>query len=460
MTPPQARVLERAAAMPCAGEPGTLHGPGRTPCRARRQIPGGRHAAALLAVIRREWLATLFGLSAIFAVVMALTSANPPERQWGELAAVSYAVSAVMAAVGRRRGATPAVLVSLAGAVLAPLAWMASTGLAQPEVHVITRSAQMLLHQGTPYASPAALAAAHAWQAYDPYLPALIAFGIPRALAGGLLTDPRVWFGIAFVITFGAALRVAGVPRPWWWTVLVAASPVVALPVAVGGDDLPVLGLVCLGLALAGRAEPGRWRWPVAAGLVLGLAAAMKATAWPALAVVLVLVARRGGWRATGMFTLAAAGLAALIDGPVVVVSPAATVANTITYPLGLAKVASPAASQLPGHMLAGAGAWGHWAALVLMAAAGLGVAAWLLVRPPADACSAGWRLVLGLTLLFGLAPASRVGYFLYPLGLAAWLMLSRWGSAGGRGDRAATRQPSADPVPALGRVAATGVHD
>jgi len=60
------------------------------------------------------------------------------------------------------------------------------------------------------------------------------------------------------------------------------------------------------------------------------------------------------------------------------------------------------------------------------MAAAGAGVAASLIIRPPKDAQAAGWRLVLGLTLLFGLAPASRVGYFVYPLGLAAWLLLLR----------------------------------
>ena len=455
MTPPQTRLLERAAAVPCAGEPGTGHDPGR----GRWQVPARQLLAIALRVTRREWLTVLFALSAIFATVTALTSSNPPERLWGELAAVSYATSAVIAATFRRRGAVPAVLVSVAGALFAPLAWMISTGMAQPEVHVIVRSARMLLHHGTPYASPAALAAAHAWQAYDPYLPALIAFGVPRALAGGLLTDPRIWFGVAFVITFGAALRVARVPRSRWWTVLVAAAPVVALPVAVGGDDLPVLGLVCLGLALAGRAERGQWRWPVAAGLVLGLAVAMKATAWPGLAVVLLLVGRRGGWRAAGWFTATAAALAALIDGPVIAAHPAAAVTNTIAYPLGLAKVASPAASDLPGHILASAGAWGHTTALVLMALAGAGVAAWLLLRPPADAHSAGWRLVLGLTLLFGLAPASRVGYLLYPLGLAAWLLLSRWtGRDHEEGD--CPRGRSVDPVPALGRAAVTGVHD
>ena len=474
MTPPLDRVQERPRALRRTGEPATTRHPGRAP---RTDLPAPRRrapVAAGLALIRRDWVAAMFGVSAVFAAVTAVTSFNAPERLWGLFASVSYAASAVIAAGLRRRGAGLAATVALVGAMLAPLAWMALTGRAQPEVGVIIRSAHMFLHQGTPYASPAALAAAHTWRAYDPYLPALIVFGIPRALGGGVLADPRIWFGVAFVITFAAALRVARVARPAWWTLLVTASPIVALPLAVGGDDLPVFGLLCLGLALAGRAggvltggvrgvgaEPrgvsagGRpWRWPVAAGLALGLAAAMKGTAWPALAVVVVLLARRGGWRAAGWFSVTVLGVALAVDGPAVAASPAATVVNTVLYPLGLAKAASPAASLLPGHVLAGAGAWGHWAALVLMALAGAGVGASLLIRPPKDAQPAGWRLALGMTLLFVLAPASRVGHSVYPLGLAAWLLLSRMAP------RRAAGGTSADPVPALGRSTAPHAHD
>src|SRR5215471_2136237 len=191
MTPTQARVLERTAISPSAGELGAVHDPGHSLLQGLGELPGRDLAAATLAVIRREWVATLFVLSAIFAVITALVSFNAPERLWGELAVVSYTISAVIAVAARRRGATPAALVGLAGALLAPLAWMAATGLAQPEVHVIIRSAQMLVHTGTPYSSPAALAAAHSWLAYDPYLPALIAFGMPRALAGGLRSGSR-----------------------------------------------------------------------------------------------------------------------------------------------------------------------------------------------------------------------------------------------------------------------------
>jgi hypothetical protein len=144
-------------------------------------------------------------------------------------------------------------------------------------------------------------------------------------------------------------------------------------------------------------------------------------------ALVTALLIARQGWRATSWFAVAVLGVGPAIDGPAVAAHPAAALANTVLYPLGLAKVASPAGSLLPGHLLASTGASGHWAALVLMALAGAGIGAWMIVRPPRDAHGAGWRLALGLMLLFVLAPASRVGYFVYPLGLAAWLLLSRW---------------------------------
>jgi len=418
VTPSLGQILEHTSAPAATGEPG----PGRP-----GWFPHGDRARAALAVIRREWVAGVFAMSAVFALVTALTSVNAPERVWGAVAAASYAVSAITAVVVRGRGIRLAVLIGLAGAVAAPLAWMAVTGMAQPEVAVIIRSAAMLVHRGTPYASPAALAAAHSWHAYDPYLPGLIVFGVPRAFVGGLVSDPRIWFGVVFVVTFGAAVRIARVPRPVWWTALVTASPVVALPLAAGGDDLPVLGLMCLGLALASRGSRSDWRWAAAAGLALGLATAMKATAWPAVAVVAVLLIARQGWRAVTWFGAAVIGVALAIDGPAVAAQPAAALANTVLYPLGLVKVTSPAASVLPGHLLASTGAVGHWTALVLMALAVTGVGAWMIVRPPRDAHAAGWRLALGLTLLFVLAPASRVGYFVYPLGLAAWLLLSRW---------------------------------
>jgi Glycosyltransferase family 87 len=200
---------------------------------------------------------------------------------------------------------------------------------------------------------------------------------------------------------------------------------VVAFPLSVGGDDLPVLGLICLGFALLAEPRGRDWSRLAAAGVVFGLAASMKATAWPALVVVLVLVAVRQSKRAAALVALAALVVAGLADGPVAAMDPAAMVLNTIAFPLGLAKVASPAASVLPGHLIASAGQAGHAAAIALVALAGLAVGAWLVARPPATVRAAVWRLAVGLTVLFLLAPATRAGYFMYPLGLTVWLLLT-----------------------------------
>ena len=62
--------------------------------------------------------------------------------------------------------------------------------------------------------------------------------------------------------------------------------------------------------------------------------------------------------------------------------------------------------------------------AVGLLSLAGLAIAASLVVRPPRDVPSATWRLILGLTLMFTLAPATRFGYYLYPAGLLVWLLV------------------------------------
>jgi hypothetical protein len=81
----------------------------------------------------------------------------------------------------------------------------------------------------------------------------------------------------------------------------------------------------------------------------------------------------------------------------------------------------------------------GHWAAVALLIAAGLGFAVSLIVRPPADGRAVAWRLALGLAVMFAMAPATRWGYFVYPIGLVGWMVLTR--------PPAALSQESAPPV-------------
>jgi hypothetical protein len=402
---------------------------------AVRQAPPNRPAAPrfgwpALAQVPRPLLVATFAASAVFAIIMALVTTYHAHRLWGVFAGCAYLLAAMAVLLWRSRGLDLALLISVAGALVAPMWLMAAERLQQPEVQVINRSAVLLMHRGTPYPGPAVTAAAHSPNVFDPYLPALTAFGIPRVLLGfSPVTDPRIWFGAAFVAAFGVALLIAGASDVVRWTALVAASPVIALSLTVGGTDVPVLACLCLGFALL-------WRQPrvVAAGLALGAAAAMKATAWPGLLVAVVLLAARDGRRAA--VSLAATGLAvvAAVVGPVAALGPRSLVQNTIAFPLGLASIKSQAVSPLPGRLLAETGPTGHLVAVALLALAGLAVLASLVIRPPRTVPAAIWRLIIALTAMFVLAPATRFGYFVYPVGLLVWLEVSRMGRTAGAG--------------------------
>ena len=395
-----------------------------------RQAPPGRPVPRRFdwpspAAVPRLWLTVGLVGSAAFAVALAMVTVWQAHRLWGIFAGISYLLAAMFVLVWKSRGRDVALVISLAGALVTPMWLMAGHGLQQPEVEVIEKSAAMLLHRGTPYPGLAMLATTHNPNVFDPYLPALTAFGIPRVLLGfSAATDPRIWFAAGFVVVFAAALALAGARDVVRWTALVAASPVIAFSLAVGGTDVPVLACLCLGFALLWRRPR-----PMLAGLALGAAAAMKATAWPGLAVAAVLLLARDGRRAAVSMTATALAAVAAVVGPVAAAGPRSLVQNTIAFPLGLTSVKSDAVSPLPGRLLAETGQTGHLIAVVLLALAGLAVIASLVVRPPRTVPAAVWRLIIALTAMFVLAPATRFGYFVYPVGLLAWLEVSRMGA-------------------------------
>ena len=367
----------------------------------------------------RRWLAGIFAGSAIFAALVAIFSSDSVHQLWGAIAACGYGLAVV--ATGRReepRGRDIALGLSFCGALFVPLAWMAAHALEQPEVAVVARSGASLIHQGTPYADAAVLAGTQDPNAYNPYLPVMALFGVPRALFGAnLLTDPRIWFGVVFIVVFWLALRVGGAPDPARWAILVAASPVIAFELAVGGTDVPMVAFLCLGFGFLWQ------RRPLLAGLALGVGAAMKATAWPAVLVAIALLAVSDGKRAVGSFALTAIAVVAVCVGPFVISHPKALVENTIMFPLGLASVTSQASSPLPGHVIAATGHVGHTIVVVLLVAAGLAIAVSLVVRPPRSVPRAVVLLAGAMTLMFVLAPSTRFGYFIYPATLMIWLL-------------------------------------
>ncbi|MFI9174724.1 glycosyltransferase 87 family protein [Streptomyces lincolnensis] len=402
-----------------------------------RPAPSGRAA---------RWAWAYWAACAGFALVLATTTALGPHRVWGTCAAVGYATAAVLTLRDARSWNRSGALAALAGAVVVPLAVLVASGDAQSEVGVVERSGALLLHSGSPYLPDPARTVE-----YNPYLPGMALFGVPRALFGaGPLTDARVWFGLAFLVCMffaarrpgGASLR-ASAAGPVSAVALLAGFPAVALPLAVGGVDLPVVGLMCLGLALAGRGGSG-----VAAGAAMGAAAALKWTAWPLLPVGLVLLAVTAGRRTTLRAAATALSVSALAVIPVALADPQAFVEHVVLFPLGEGGVRSPAASPLPGHLLAAHVPGGSTLATAALAAAALGVAVSLLIRPPGTVRAAADRLAVGLGIAICLIPATRFGYLVLPLVLAAWFRLPSSPSSSPTGPSPTGHSPADRPDP------------
>jgi hypothetical protein len=422
-------------------------------------VPGGGEAAAVphgwqsIVTMPRIWLAAGLVSCALFAGGVSLFSTDPLHRLWGSCAACAYALAALVVMAWRSRATTGvdvALGIAICGAILVPLLWMVLTGHGEPEVGVVASSAKTLIKHGTPYKSSKVLATTTDPNQYNPYLPLMAVFGVPQAMLGhGVLTDPRVWFGIVFLIVFAFALKIAGASDSGRWALLVTASPVIAFELCVGGTDVPMVAFMCLGFALLWRPSP------VAAGLALGIASSMKATAWPALVVAFTLLYVRDGKRVAWRFTMVALIVVALIVGPFAILRPDALVRNTILFPLGLASVKSQAASPLLGHVLAQTGVLGHTIAVALLISSGLAIAVSLVIRPPRDVPSATIRLVIGLSAMFVLAPSTRFGYFIYPAALMVWLLVAKAGRRSASQDEAQRREgppgPAPDVVPAPG---------
>jgi MYXO-CTERM domain-containing protein len=427
--------------------------------------------------------AFLYGCSAVFAGVAAVAMGIPLYRQWGQLAVGPYALAAVfMVVVARRSG--PAgrkigragagaaerrrrrwnwarvvgFVIVLFGATLVPLSlevvWRSEGNAAlhvQPEVvvvqqagvraaqgkdpyRVVDRNGHLVIHQS---AEPP-------YELYYPYLPGMVIFGFSSgsAVSGNeveaRLTDARIQFLVFTVVVSLVALSRLRPPSDARGRSLqvLTVLPTAALPLATGGDDMPVAALMLLGLAALQR------RRPVLAGLALGAASSLKFTAWPLVVFGLWVVRDLSGHRAAGRYALGVVAVVGPVVFPVALRNPSAFVDNVIRFPLGLAGVSSPAASALPGHILVSAIPGSHRIYVAVVGIIGLALLALLLARrPPGNAAQlatfTGWVMLIAILL----APATRVGYLLYPINLFVWAWMLR------RADDPARTPPVAAPL-------------
>ncbi|WP_307872775.1 glycosyltransferase 87 family protein [Paractinoplanes ovalisporus] len=401
---------------------------------------------------------TLYGLSAVFALVTALTSTLLPHRAWGSIAVWAYADAFLLAVLQfmayrflrdrpDKTGGPWRLLRRLVGnggrsaltwftwatAALLPLVVQAvqradgRTDRAQEEVLVVEHMGERLLNDGTPYLSREAIAALPADErlmGYSPYQPGMSIFGLPRALAGNVWwTDARIWFALftaAALITALILLRPKKARRPLAGRSFpivralqaVTVLPICALTLATGGDDIPVLVFCLLALAFAATK---RYGW---AGLAVGAAAACKLFALPVVVVlaILAIAVKRGGRLLPG-----ALGLPILVLVPPFQVDQDAFLENVIRFPLGHGLITSPAQSPFPGYLIAQNVPGGRFVAIGLLLVVALAIAVRILRSPPRSADTAslicGWGLLAAILLM----PTTRFGYLLYPAAFLVW---------------------------------------
>jgi hypothetical protein len=279
---------------------------------------------------------------------------------------------------------------------------------------VVDRNGHILIHEHT---EPI-------YELYYPYLPGMVVFGFSSgSRVEARLTDARIQF-LVFTAVVGllalSRLRPPTDARVRALQVL-TVLPTAALPLATGGDDMPVVALMLLGLVGLQR------RRPLLAGLALGAASSLKFTAWPLALLALWVASDRDHRRARGWYALGVIAVMGPVVLPVALSNPSAFIDNVVRFPLGLAGVSSPAASALPGHILVAALPSVHRTYVVAIVVLGGGLLVWRLWRrPPASAAEvsslAGWVMLIAILL----APATRVGYLLYPINLFVWAWMLR----------------------------------
>lgn len=394
--------------------------------------------------------AALYAGSAVFALLTGALAGLAGYRVWGWLAVGPYvaaALGSLLAAWRRTRGRSAGTgrtrwgsarawifILVLVGATAAPLAVEASlrntnnpaSSHVQPEVTVISRAATRLAHGKNLYTATVEHGRVHsavrgepAFESFFPYLPLMAVFGLPGPSQQPVrVTDTRIVFSVVTVFVVAAALLLLQAPRDRKMRALqfLTVLPTAALPLATGGDDLPIVAFLLLAMVLAQRRCPG---W---SGLVLGIVSAMKFTAWPLAALALFAARDRDGRRAPGKMLLGMVAVAGPVVAPFVASDARAFFDNVILFPLGLSGVTSPAASNLPGHVLVAQLPWLHTALPMAVAVAGsLLLLRRLVCRPPASPAEvvrlAGWVMLVAITF----APATRVGYLLYPVNFFVW---------------------------------------
>jgi hypothetical protein len=403
----------------------------------RRYTP--RTASSSVAVLSRldgatprglgaVWDALAYGSSAAVALVVLSTSDGALDLLWARVALVAYGIGALAAWVLHRRGVGIRGRAILATTVFAAVAVVptvlhadarveSATLPVKSDVLVVEQAAGSLLDGRNPYAvvhDDGALATWPTWaQEHFPYLAAVLAVGVPRAVVGPApWTDPRlVYLALALAIAAPSLLWVGISAESRLQAfqvlfVLVTGAPLVF----TSGKEILVLGLLLASLVALHRGHA------LVSGVTTGAAVAMHQLAWVMLPILAFTPARTPGRRAAAT----AGSIAIAVVVPFLVWDAGAFIEDAVLYPLGFGQPASGPAVT-PGGIVSSVMPGSRWVLILLMGVAlvaGAVVAIRRGMRTASDV--ARWAGVLLLTALL-LAPRARLVYFAFPANLLLW---------------------------------------
>src|SRR6202050_3424294 len=410
-------------------------------------------AAATRSVVERvmaippEWGdALLYFASALFAFATIYTSTNALYQVWGRMALSPFAFGAlasdVLAWLPRRprRAVLPRLVIAgcvFVGALAIPMGleilWQfdgVPGSHLQPEVTSVEIGGQDLVKGQKPYRP--LIREDHPvkyhppgepdYAGFLPYLPLMAVLGIPSEIwPNNGLSDARIFFCLTTLVAGTLALYLckANGRRKIRALQALVILPLASLPLSTGGDDIPVVAFLLLAMVLAQR------RQPFLSGVVLGIASAMKFTAWPLA--VLALFAARGKRGERRPFTMLAGILVVAVPAifPFALRGPFALIDDVVLFPLGLSAIPSTAASALPGHVLVtefpSLNRALPFAVGIILA---VGLARHLYKHTPRTAWEVCSIAGVVMTVLILLAPNPRVGYLLYPVNFFVWAYL------------------------------------
>lgn len=382
--------------------------------------------------------ALLYAVSAIFSLLMGVFSSQQAQWHWGYLTVGPYVAAAVLALIGTRqkrvstrRWREAIVAVTFLGVVAAPLALEIHWRQAQPETFVISGAGSDESKGQSPYHQVhchahhcvAVKKGVPIFESFFPYFPLMGIFGFPSAFSHQEtgFSDARVAMTFFTVLMMAIALALLRAPPESKLRVaqVLVVLPTGALFLTTGGDDMPILALCLLSLVLIQR------RATLRTGTALGLAAAMKLTAWPFALAVMAVARERSGQRAWGRLLVTMGVIFTVTVVPYVIRSPHAFVENVFSFPLGLAGVSSPAASPLPGHLLT---LW--WPPLrhvllpTVFVVGGFFLVRYLRRSWPIDLVRALKIVAIIFAAVICAATATRLGYVIYPLNFWLWAHL------------------------------------